>query len=139
MSLASTTDIAARLGRTIADSETAAVDFLIEAADSVIAEVGEVAVDTLDAEVTPALRFIAVDIVCRAMANPQGIASLQEQLGQYASTVRFRDLDVGGGLQLTPDERRRVRRIFGLGTFAAVTLESPYSGTALDDQPELPL
>lgn len=139
MSLASTEDVAARLGREIATGELPAVEFLLDAADNVIAEVGGVATGDLDGEQTPGLRFIAADLVCRALANPQGLRSLQEQLGQYSSSVQFRDLLAGGGLELTPDERRRVRRIFGLGIFAAVTLETPYSGTSLDEQPELPL
>lgn len=139
MSLATAEDVAARLGRPLAANETATVAFLLEAADSTIAAAADVAVDTLDADETPTMRFLAADLVCRAMANPQNLAGLREQLGQYSSSVQFRELADGAGMQLTPMERRNVRRAFGLSTFAAVTLESPYSGTALDDQPELPL
>lgn len=110
MSLATSDDIAARLGRALATGETAAVGFLLPAADSVIAAAADVAVVDLDATAHPILRIVAVEIVCRAMANPQGISGLRESLGQYSSSVQFRDAQVGGGLLLTKDEELTVRK-----------------------------
>lgn len=141
MSFATADDIAARLGRDLAAGETEPVDLLLEGATAMIAEAAGQDDDWSDA-LTPVprvLKFVCIEAVCRAMANPQGIASLQEQLGAYSSTVHFRDLDMGGGLWLTDAERRQIRRVIGAGTFQAITLETPYSGTALDEQPELPL
>lgn len=110
MSLASSSDIAARLGHALSTAEAAAVTLLLEGADAIIGDATDTAVADLDATATPVLRFVAVEVVCRALANPQGISSLQEALGQHSSTVRFRELDTGGGLLLTKTEELLVRR-----------------------------
>lgn len=110
MSLATTADIAAYLGRDLGEAETTSVESLIAAADAVIAAAADIAVDDLDGTTDTILPIIAKRIVCRALANPQGIASLQEQLGQYGNTVRFRDINAGGDLLLTDREELIVRR-----------------------------
>lgn len=110
MSLATSDDISARLGRALATGETAAVAFLLPAADSVIAAAADITAGNLDATAHPVLRYVAVEIVCRALANPQGISNLRESLGQYSSSVQFRDAEIGGGLLLSKNEELLVRK-----------------------------
>lgn len=109
MAFASKEDVAARLGRSLADSETDQVDFLLDAATAVIEE----AVDKAEADISPlpaVLRFVCVEVVCRAMANPQGLSSQQEALGAYSHSERFQGGDGASGLLLKPLETQMVRR-----------------------------
>jgi hypothetical protein len=82
--------------------------YLLEAASAVVAD----AVGDREANIEPVpdvLRFVTVEVVCRAMANPAGLSSESEQLGEYSHTSRFRDGTSGGGLWLTDLERLMVR------------------------------
>ena len=141
MAFATTSDVSARLGRTLTSGEETTVEFLLDGAAAIIADAAGQTEDyflELD-PVPPILLFVSVEVACRALANPNGLDSLSETVGANSYSVRFRD----AGLGLTRDERRQiralVRSIDGTGTFATVTLESPYSGTAADDLPDLPL
>ena len=124
MAFATTDDVSARLGRNLEASEIDAVTFLLDAATaSVTLEAGRT--DAWAAALTPVpamLRFVTVDVVCRALANPSGLASLQEQLGSASYSARFRD--AGGGLELTPSERRIVRLAAGRAATGSVAVES---------------
>lgn len=140
MAFATTEDIAARLGRSLTTGEESAVTLLLELATSLIvaeAKQTDAWATALD-PVPGVLRTVCIEATTRALSNPQGLASLQETLGAYSSSVQFRDYATAG-LLLTKDERRLVRRFAGTGGFAAITLETPYSGTAADDDPELVL
>lgn len=78
---------------------------LLDGATAVI----EQAVDVAEADIDPMpriLRFVAVEVAVRGMANPSGLASRSEALGAASQTERFRD---DGGLWLTDSECRLVR------------------------------
>lgn len=108
MPFADTADVAARLGRSLSAGETTTVEFLLDGATAVVA--GAVGMDDAAlSPVPPVVRFVTVEVVCRALANPNGLAGLTEQLGQHSYTARFRDPDGGGALALTKREELLVR------------------------------
>lgn len=105
MALASTDDIETRLGRgPLSDRQTAQAALLLEGADAVIANAAGVAIANLPTD-APLLRFVAIELVCRAMANPDGVDSTREQLGAYSHAADFRE----AGLLLTDDEEKLIR------------------------------
>lgn len=112
MAFATTTDVGDRLGRALTDAEVTSVEFLLDAATAVIAE----AADENDAwavalsPVPTIVRVICVELVCRALANPNSLDSLQETLGQHSYSARFRE---DAGLWLTPREENLIRRATG--------------------------
>jgi hypothetical protein len=122
VAFATTTDIATRLTRTLTAAEDAAAGLLLEGATGLIADAcgkDDDWADSLD-PVPSVLRFVCIEAVSRALANPQNVASLQETLGAHSYAVRFRDLQNGGGLYLTGHEERMVRRaVFGRTTGSA--------------------
>jgi len=77
--------------------------------------------------VPPLLRVIAIELVARAMANPQGAQSTSESLGAYSYTERFQDGASGGGLWLTGPEEMLLRRAV-FGNMSATTMPA----TSLD-------
>lgn len=108
-----------RLGREFTDDEEAAADLLCEAASAVIDD----AVGQTPKDVPPVLRFIAIEVVCRAMANPQGLISEQEGLGAYSYAQRFASGE-GAGLWLTELEERMARRAVYGSLTGSVEVES---------------
>lgn len=123
---ATVTDIATRLGRTLSDADRAMVELLLEAATSIIAEAAGKDDDWAAAlsPVPRVLRFVCVEVVTRAMANPEGLARIQEQLGAYQYGKSFREAAAGGGLLLTPTEELLVRRAVHGRLSASVKTES---------------
>jgi hypothetical protein len=113
-----------RLGRTLDEGEVGPVEMLLEAATAVVAGAAGKTDGWAEAlsPVPALLRFVTVEIVCRALANPQGIQSLQEGLGAHSSTVRFRD--EGGGLWLTAQEARMVRHTVYGSSSGSVRIDS---------------
>lgn len=108
MAFATSGDVSNRLGRTLTPGETTTVDALIEGATAVIAE----AVDRDDdwaAALDPVpkiVKVMTVELVCRALANPNQLAALSETLGSFQYSARFRD----AGILLTEVEERLVRK-----------------------------
>lgn len=100
MAFATSDDVATRLARELSSAETSAADFLL---DAVAAEIAQ-AVDTAEGDITDPgmLRFISVEAVCRALANPSGATSTSETVGSYNYAVSF-PANEGDGL-LTPYE-----------------------------------
>ena len=112
MPFATAEDVATRLGRVLTATETATAEMLIEAATAVIAEAASKD-DAWATALTPVpnmLKFLAVEVVVRAMANPEALSRFQEQLGAYSSTKAFATATAGGGLMLTDVEVNLVRR-----------------------------
>lgn len=137
MAFATTNDVSDRLGRDLSEGEAQSVTYLLAAATNVIAAAGELTDEQAVAldPVPNIVQTITVELVVRAIANPNALHSFQEQLGAYSTTAVFRDLD----LLLTRNERKVIRKAFSLSSFQALTLETPYSGDTDDDWPELPL
>lgn len=109
MPYATASDIETRLkpttGREFSEDELAAAELLCEAATAVIVT----ACGGKELEDPPAvLRFVAIEVVCRAMANPQALSSEQETIGAYSYAQRY--LADGGGLWLKPLEEQMVRQ-----------------------------
>lgn len=116
MAFASVDDIANRLGRDLSGGETTSVELLLEGATAVIANAADKdddwATDLEAATVPRILKFVCIEAVCRALANPSSLQSLQEALGQASYSARF-----GPGLMLTDSEQLLVRReVYGTGS-----------------------
>jgi hypothetical protein len=112
VAFASTADVAKRRGRPLEGSDEDTAAYLLEAAQSVIEEVverDEAAIVAEKGGVPTILKFIAVEKVLRAMANPQGLASQSETLGAHSHTERFNS---GGStdLLLSEVEERLARK-----------------------------
>lgn len=140
MTFATIADITGRLGRDLTAAEADQVDVLLELASDLLNEAVGQDRDWAEAltDVPAPLRTITVEVVARVLLNPAGVASVTETLGAYSHTERFDGAAVAGlGLFLTADEERRARRAVNGATFSAVTLETPYSGSSGDEQPEL--
>lgn len=116
MAFATPEDVATRLGRELGEIAAGTAEQLLDAATAVIANAADKSdawAEALD-PVPGILRFMCVELVVRAMANPESLARLQEQLGAYSSTRAFASASAGGGLMLSDVETMLVRRtIFG--------------------------
>lgn len=136
MAFAETTDIAARLGRDLTDSEETTYESLLEGATSLIAEAaGKDDAWAEDLEPVPTvIKTLTVSVALRAKSNEDGAESETETLGAYSHTVRFSTGDIGAsfGLWLTDDEVALVRRVFKSGRASG----SAILGSILDDIPE---
>lgn len=107
MAFASIDDVKARLGRPLTEADEAAANFLLVGAQMFVEAAAEKTEEQLDS-FPPVLRFVTVEMVCRAMANPQGLASESETLGAYSHTERYSA--EGADLLLTKTEELLVRR-----------------------------
>ena len=127
MAFATTDDVKARLGRDLTDGETNAAAYLLEAAAAIICEAAErdeEAILAMD-PMPPVLRFIAVELVARALSNPAGLESLEKTLGSYSSAQRFRDRGEGSSdLVLSETEEQMVRRAVNGRLSGSVPVES---------------
>src|SRR5688500_16488968 len=122
MAFATSADVADRLGRTLTDGEEASVDLLLVLAQGVIAEAAG-ADDAWAAALSPVpvvLRALTIELVCRALANPNGLDSLAEGLGQHNYQARFREY----GLWLSEREEALVRRAAGTTTSGSALVRS---------------
>lgn len=122
MAFATTSDVSARLGRTLTSGEETSVEYLLDAAAAVIADAAgrtEAEIDALDT-VPPILRFVSVEITTRALANPNSLDSLSETIGANGYSARFRD----AGLTLTATEERLVRGAVRGSSSGSVRVES---------------
>lgn len=122
MAFATTTDVGDRLGRTLTAGEETTVDLLLDLATAVIAE-GAGQDDDWAAALTPVptvLKAICIELTCRALANPNGLDSLAESIGQANYSARFREY----GLWLTDYEERLVRRAAGSSQSGSALVKS---------------
>lgn len=126
MAFADVTDVATRLGRDLTSDEGGQATYLLDLATALIAAACDKD-DAWAAALSPVpaiLNLFCVELVVRGMANPTGLASVSEALGQYSSTQRFREAAAGGGMFLSELEERVIRRaVFG-STTASVKTES---------------
>lgn len=124
MAFATSDDVEARLGRDLTTAEQPQVTAMLDDATSAIAEAAGKP-DGWSAGLSPIpsqLKSLAVTLVVRSMANPQGLTSQQEALGAWSYSNRF-DTSLGG-LALTEAEERMVRRVIYGGTSASVPIPS---------------
>lgn len=106
MAFATESDVAARLGRDLADNERAIVTYLLPAAQALVAGAAgksEQWAETLN-PVPVLLKILAVEVIVRVLGNPDGVARTSEQLGEYQHSTSFRD--ASGLLELTPREEQ---------------------------------
>lgn len=144
-SLATVENVANALGKDVGDltaNESLQIEFLLTLATGIIAAAGgktEAWAETLS-PIPKVLRLVAIQVVLRAMANPEGLAAMSEQIGAYSVNRSYRAASAGGStLMLTAAEKRMVRAAVAASDLTSVTLESPYSGTVADDESELDL
>jgi hypothetical protein len=105
-------DVENRLGVDLNDRQTAQANICIAGATvSILNAVDKDASWDVPAEIKPTLSMLCVEIACRAMSNPQGLAAFSENLGQHSVTQTFsRDIP-GTGMALTDAEELMVRRV----------------------------
>lgn len=110
MAFAEVEDVATRLARDLTAEEGAMAEMLLEAATAEIARAAgrDDAWAAALAPVPQILRFVAVELVRRAMSNPEGLKSVSETLGAYQHSRSFQGADTAG-LFLTDREERMVR------------------------------
>lgn len=114
--LATADDIAARLGRSLGANETDPVALLLEMASASIAAAVDKDDDWAPDPVPGLVKAICVELVCRAMANPQNLLQMQEGLGAHNIHMRFRP----DGILPNEMETRMLRRaVFGSNTASA--------------------
>lgn len=128
MAFATTGDVATRLGRALTTAETAMAAQVIELVTGEIALVlGEDAAWAEALTPVPAyFKGLCIDKVLKVGTNPNLVQSISEQLGAHATSKTFPQ--GVGGVALTPDEIRQVRRVYSGSSFKSLTLETPYSG-----------
>lgn len=130
MGFASTDDVKARRGRPFVEEEEEMAKLLLEAAQSNIEDAigkDEAAIKSLKGAIPSVLRFLAVEKVFKAMANPAGLSSESETLGAYSHTNRF-NAGENSDLLLTALEERIARQaVYGKlsGTAFQKSLVSP--------------
>lgn len=121
-------DVAKRLGRDLTAGETDSAEYLLAMAAAVIADAAgkdDGWVVTLD-PVPQVLRGLSVELTVRALANPNQLAQLREQIGSYSYAATFASTGHAGsgsdvlGLALKPVEVMIVRRaVYGRTTGSA--------------------
>jgi hypothetical protein len=114
VAFATVSDVATRQGRTLTSAEEDSVELLLDFATAAIADAAlkdDVWADALD-PVPTILQGLTVELVGRALANPSGLTSLQEQIGSYQYMQSF-NRDLPAAFVLTDIERRIVRRTVG--------------------------
>ncbi|HEY0644837.1 MAG TPA: hypothetical protein VGD39_15525 [Nocardioides sp.] len=129
MAFATKGQVAARLGRTLTTEEEATVDLLLDDATTLIAQAADQTdewADNLD-PVPKILNVVCRQMVHRVMLNPDGVARLQETLGEHSRSISHREKgDDGSGatgeLELTEREQTLVREeILGQLSGSAMT------------------
>lgn len=132
MAFATNADVQTRQGRTLTSAESDAVDYLLDIATAVIAQAADKD-DTWAAALTPVptiIRGLTVELVSRALDNPTGLSSLQEQIGSYQYTKSF-NRGLPSGLVLTDIERQIIRRTIGSVNYSSRT--PTYTETYLEN------
>lgn len=130
MAFASTDDVKARRGRPFVEEEEKTAELLLEAAQSVIEDaVGkdEAGIVALKGAVPSVLRFLTVEKVFKAMANPAGLSSESETLGAHSHTSRFNAGENSDLLLSELEERIARQAVYGKlsGTAFQRSLVSP--------------
>jgi hypothetical protein len=114
VAFATVTDVATRQGRTFTTAEEDSVELLLDFATAAIADAA-LKDDAWATALTPVpdiLKGLTIELVGRALANPNGLTSLQEQIGSYQYTQGY-NRDLPAAFVLTDIERRIVRRTVG--------------------------
>lgn len=127
MAFATTADVEARLGRSLTDEETTQAQAVIDDVTGLIADAASRDQDWADAldPVPVALKALCVKKAITAIANPIGLASESETLGQYQHSQTFPRSNDGVGVFLTEAEERRVNwAIYGSNS-ASTAPEAP--------------
>lgn len=109
--LATVTDVRNRLARPLTEPEETQVGSLITAATvNILNAVDKDADWTIPPEIKPLLAMLCVEVVSRAMSNPQAIGQESETLGAYSHTTTYAREIPGSGLLLTNVEELLIRR-----------------------------
>lgn len=133
-------DVAARLGRELADNEQDQATLVIAIVTGLITDVvSEDAEWATDLDPVPTTyRALCIEKAVSALSNPESLAATTERLGHHEEGRTFsRSRD--GGIVLTSAEERSIRKTYRQHRRSSVTLETPYSPSTIDDLPELPL
>jgi hypothetical protein len=109
--LASVGDVQVRLGRNLSDAEEAQVNLLLTVATTnIINAVDKDEAWEIPPTVKPLLSMMCVELVTRAMANPQALGQISETIGARSYTTTFPREIPGSGIMLTELEELMLRR-----------------------------
>jgi hypothetical protein len=110
--LATASEVGVMLGRDLSEAEIGQADMMIGIATANILAAVDKDGDWLPTAAQQTfLNGLCVQLTCRAMANPQGLASQSESLGAHSATTAYsRDIP-GSGLGLTSPEELAARRV----------------------------
>lgn len=126
MAFATAANVAARQGvAEYTGTDLAQVNALLDAAyDLILDSVGKTAAwaEDEDTTVPDAFQHVSVEVVSRALANPNGARSTSESLGTYSYSQSFQD-GVAGFVLTAAEERRLRLALYGRLT-ASATLGS---------------
>jgi hypothetical protein len=113
MAFAETSDVVARIGRSLSTAEETKYAAALEDAQALL----EVAIDRTETEMetaSPALRGICVSVAMRIASNPHGMARHTQALGAFSETKSFQ---AEGAITLTEQEELLARRaVWGTNT-----------------------
>lgn len=131
MALATSADVAARMGITFTDEQSDQCDLLLVSATALVADaVGQD--DDWAAALSPVpavVKAITIECVRRAMVNPGGLTQQSRQLGAFQQSESYRR--DSGELMLTNVEARALRRaVHG----ASASTGSPRVGSIIDQE-----
>lgn len=107
--LATAGDVEKRMGRKLTEDERDAAAFLVDAATATI----EAAIEMEIPDPAPrVLKFVCVELACRALANPKALTSESKTLGAYSYAFQHRvtGVEASSPLVLTNSEELMVRR-----------------------------
>lgn len=129
MALVDTSELTARLGRSLDGTETTRAANVLEDASRLVLNVGDST--WTDDDVPDVVATVVLQVARRAFENPDGVTqkSVGDASVSYGGARQGGSTD--GALYLTKEERRIVRKAAGVD-LTAVTLESPY-GTYTTD------
>jgi hypothetical protein len=136
--IATSEDVTDRLGRDLTNAEQAQAVAVIATVTGLIADAADLTaadVESLD-PVPETFKALCVEKAVTTVGNPLGLAAQSEQLGAHQTSSTFQRSN-DGGVYLSAQEERRVRRALKRTSFTAVTCETPYSGPAVPP-PTLP-
>jgi len=122
---ATATEVGVRLGRTLSDANEATASQAIDEVSRLIAAALGIPTEEQADWIAgidpppPFFRSLCIDRAITAISNPQQLASQSKQLGAYQEGKTFQR-GADGGLVLTKDEEKRVRRAYRGANFKSV-------------------
>lgn len=117
MSLITTSQLTARMGRDLTETQETQAEAFIDDASALVLQIAQLDSDWTDITLPEAVVPVIVSMVRRALENPRGLTS--EQIGNY----QWQAAPGSMSIYATTQERRIIRRAAGVLSVGAVSLE----------------